>query len=47
LDQAALQWLAGTGCDPVYGARPLKQVVQRALQNPLANKVLGLAKPIR
>ena len=40
LDQAALQWLADAGYDPVYGARPLKRVIQRALQNPLANKIL-------
>ncbi len=40
LDDAALQWLADAGYDPVYGARPLKRVIQRALQNPLANKIL-------
>src|SRR3546814_2446787 len=36
LDDAALAWLAEAGYDPVYGARPLKRVIQRALQNPLA-----------
>ncbi len=40
LDDAALEWLANAGYDPVYGARPLKRVIQRALQNPLANKIL-------
>src|SRR3546814_12679425 len=32
LDDAALAWLAEAGYDPVYGARPLKRVIQRALQ---------------
>src|SRR5262249_16573572 len=36
LDKTALQWLANRGYDPVYGARPLKRVIQRSLQNPLA-----------
>lgn len=40
LDEAALRWLADTGYDPVYGARPLKRVIQRSLQNPLANQIL-------
>ncbi len=33
LDQAASDWLAESGYDPVYGARPLKRVIQRNLQN--------------
>ena len=33
-------WLASTGYDPVYGARPLKRVIQRELQNPLAQLIL-------
>lgn len=37
----ALAWLAEGGYDPVYGARPLKRLVQRALQNALADKILG------
>ncbi|MEO1920108.1 MAG: ATP-dependent chaperone ClpB [Paracoccaceae bacterium] len=41
LDQAARKWLADTGYDPVYGARPLKRVIQNALQNPLAEMLLG------
>jgi ATP-dependent Clp protease ATP-binding subunit ClpB len=40
LDQAALLWLANEGYDSVYGARPLKRVIQRALQNPLAGMIL-------
>src|SRR5579859_5516617 len=40
LDQKARAWLAETGYDPVYGARPLKRVIQRALQNPLATLLL-------
>ena len=40
LDEAAKAWLADKGYDPVYGARPLKRVIQRELQNPLAQKIL-------
>jgi ATP-dependent Clp protease ATP-binding subunit ClpB len=40
LDRAALDWLAAEGYDPVYGARPLKRVIQRSLQNPLAGMIL-------
>jgi len=40
LDQAARDWLAERGYDPVYGARPLKRVIQRCLQNPLAGLIL-------
>jgi ATP-dependent Clp protease ATP-binding subunit ClpB len=40
LDQTALDWLANEGYDPVYGARPLKRVIQRSLQNPLATLLL-------
>lgn len=41
LDQAALNWLADEGYDPVFGARPLKRVIQRALQDPLAELLLA------
>jgi len=41
LDGAALAWLADKGYDPVYGARPLKRVIQKALQDPLAELLLG------
>jgi len=40
LDQKAKDWLAEAGYDPVYGARPLRRVIQRALQNPLAMLLL-------
>jgi len=40
LDDQARAWLADKGYDPVYGARPLKRVIQRALQNPLAGLIL-------
>ena len=40
LDQAAYDWLAIEGYDPIYGARPLKRVIQRCLQNPLASLIL-------
>jgi ATP-dependent Clp protease ATP-binding subunit ClpB len=40
LDQSAKDWLAEAGYDPVYGARPLKRVIQRNLQNPLAGLIL-------
>ena len=40
VDAAAEAWLAEAGYDPVYGARPLKRVIQRSLQNPLAGMIL-------
>ena len=40
VDDTASAWLADAGYDPVYGARPLKRVIQRALQNPLATLLL-------
>jgi ATP-dependent Clp protease ATP-binding subunit ClpB len=41
LDAPAMAWLADAGYDPVYGARPLKRVIQRELQNPLAQSILA------
>ncbi|NKW77910.1 ATP-dependent chaperone ClpB [Rhodobacteraceae bacterium R_SAG7] len=41
LDEGAKTWLADEGYDPVFGARPLKRVIQRALQNPLAEALLA------
>ena len=41
LTDAAKRWLGRVGYDPVYGARPLKRAVQRHLQDPLAEKLLG------
>ena len=40
LDNKAREWLAQAGYDPVYGARPLKRVIQRRLQDPLAEMLL-------
>jgi ATP-dependent Clp protease ATP-binding subunit ClpB len=40
LDDAAMELLAEVGYDPVYGARPLKRVVQRMIENPLAQRLL-------
>ncbi|MGB0799521.1 MAG: AAA family ATPase, partial [Planktomarina sp.] len=40
LDDAAKTWLADEGYDPVFGARPLKRVIQRALQDQLAEMLL-------
>jgi ATP-dependent Clp protease ATP-binding subunit ClpB len=40
VDASAGNWLATAGYDPVYGARPLKRVIQRELQNPLAQQIL-------
>jgi ATP-dependent Clp protease ATP-binding subunit ClpB len=40
IDDRAREWLANAGYDPVYGARPLKRVIQRDLQNPLAQQIL-------
>jgi ATP-dependent Clp protease ATP-binding subunit ClpB len=41
LDASARVWLADEGYDPVFGARPLKRVIQRALQDPLAEGLLA------
>ncbi len=41
LDEGARKWLADEGYDPVFGARPLKRVIQRALQDPLAEMLLA------
>lgn len=40
LSDAARHWLAARGYDPVYGARPLKRVIQKELQDPLARLIL-------
>jgi ATP-dependent Clp protease ATP-binding subunit ClpB len=41
LDADARTWLGDEGYDPVFGARPLKRVIQRALQDPLAEMILS------
>ena len=40
LSEGALDRLAEVGYDPVYGARPLKRVIQREIENPLAQRLL-------
>jgi len=41
LDDKAKTWLANQGYDPAYGARPLKRVIQRSVQDPLAEQILA------
>jgi ATP-dependent Clp protease ATP-binding subunit ClpB len=41
LDAAAREWLADKGYDPAYGARPLKRVIQKSLQDQLAEQILA------
>ena len=41
LDSAARHWMADKGYDPVYGARPLKRVIQKELVDPIARKLLA------
>tara|TARA_R110002051_G_scaffold67368_5_gene121914 strand:+ start:1940 stop:4540 length:2601 start_codon:yes stop_codon:yes gene_type:complete len=41
LNPDAREWLANKGYDPVYGARPLKRVIQKFVQDPLAEQILG------
>jgi ATP-dependent Clp protease ATP-binding subunit ClpB len=41
LDDAARTWLANKGYDPTYGARPLKRVIQKEVQDPLAGQILA------
>ncbi|MBP6986563.1 MAG: ATP-dependent chaperone ClpB [Alphaproteobacteria bacterium] len=41
LNEAVIEWLAEKGYDPIYGARPLKRVIQKELQNKIANLILS------
>ena len=41
LDDSARTWLANRGYDPTYGARPLKRVIQKSVQDPLAERILS------
>jgi ATP-dependent Clp protease ATP-binding subunit ClpB len=41
LEPAAREWLAEKGWDPAYGARPLKRVIQKSVQDPLAELILS------
>ena len=45
VSDAGLDWLADHGYDPAYGARPLKRLIQTAIANPLAIKLLEGAYP--
>ncbi|ENS01517.1 ATP-dependent chaperone ClpB [Brucella abortus] len=40
LEDDAREWLANKGYDPAYGARPLKRVIQKEVQDPLAERIL-------
>ncbi len=41
LNDQARSWIANCGYDPAYGARPLKRVIQRHMQDPLAEQILA------
>jgi ATP-dependent Clp protease ATP-binding subunit ClpB len=41
LEPAARDWLADKGWDPAYGARPLKRIIQKSVQDPLAEMILS------
>jgi ATP-dependent Clp protease ATP-binding subunit ClpC len=41
LTEAAREWLANEGFDPVYGARPLRRAIQRFVENPLSKRILA------
>jgi ATP-dependent Clp protease ATP-binding subunit ClpB len=41
LEPSARDWLADKGWDPAYGARPLKRVIQKSVQDPLAELILS------
>jgi ATP-dependent Clp protease ATP-binding subunit ClpB len=41
LEPSAREWLAEKGYDPAYGARPLKRVIQKSVQDPLAELILS------
>ncbi len=41
ITEKAKSWLAREGYDPVFGARPLRRVIERYVENPLSTKLLG------
>ena len=41
LNHEAIQWLVSAGFDPIYGARPLKRIIQQHIQNPLSQQLLA------
>jgi ATP-dependent Clp protease ATP-binding subunit ClpB len=45
MDEDARNWLANKGYDPIYGARPLKRVIQKFVQDPLAEQILSGQTP--
>jgi len=48
LHPEAREWLASKGYDPAYGARPLKRVIQKNVQDPLAELILaGISTTVR
>ena len=40
VSDSALQWIAKSGFDPIYGARPIKRAIQKEISNPIANFIL-------
>jgi len=45
--EGAKQWLAVTGYDPAYGARPIKRTIQREVETPIAKGILGGKYPAK
>ena len=41
LDKSCLDWLADRGYDPIFGARPLKRLIQKEIQNNIAEGILS------
>jgi len=41
LTEKAVKWVAKTGFDPVYGARPLKRTIQREIETPIARQIIA------
>ena len=41
LTDSAMDWLVSEGFDPVYGARPLRRLVQKSIENPLSRMILA------
>jgi ATP-dependent Clp protease ATP-binding subunit ClpA len=47
LSPEAREWLAERGYDPVYGARPLRRIIQKHILNPLSREMLKVRKVAR
>ena len=41
VNEKAIKWIAKTGFDPVYGARPLKRTIQREIETPVARQIVS------